>query len=72
VLLARADGDNQAAIVGKQAAGRVGSFLHVEKLGAAHARMAYAEVQFLIGRRTESCGRVATFAKILAINGTSS
>jgi len=44
MLLARADGDNQAAIVGKQAAGRVGSFLHIEKLGAAYARMAYAEV----------------------------
>ena len=33
LLLARADGEDQAAVVGRQAAGRVGFFLHVEDFG---------------------------------------
>jgi catechol 2,3-dioxygenase-like lactoylglutathione lyase family enzyme len=64
VLLARADGDAQAAIAGKQAAGRVGFFLHVEDFNAAYARMASAGVQFLTAPRTEPYGRVAVFADI--------
>jgi catechol 2,3-dioxygenase-like lactoylglutathione lyase family enzyme len=64
VLLARADGDAQAAIAGKQAAGRVGFFLHVEDFGTAYARMASAGVQFLTAPRTEPYGRVAVFADI--------
>ena len=38
VLLARADGDDQARVVGNQAAGRVGFFLNVADFGAAYAR----------------------------------
>jgi hypothetical protein len=34
LLLARADGEDQATVVGKQAAGRVGFFLHVEDFDA--------------------------------------
>jgi len=64
VLLARADGDAQAAIAGKQAAGRVGFFLHVEDFDAAYARMASAGVQFLTAPRIEPYGRVAVFADI--------
>jgi len=64
VLLARADGDAQAAIAGKQVAGRVGFFLHVEDFGTAYARMASAGVQFLTAPRTEPYGRVAVFADI--------
>jgi catechol 2,3-dioxygenase-like lactoylglutathione lyase family enzyme len=64
VLLARADGDAQAAIAGKQAAGRVGFFLHVEDFDIAYARMASAGVQFLTAPRTEPYGRVAVFADI--------
>jgi catechol 2,3-dioxygenase-like lactoylglutathione lyase family enzyme len=64
VLLARADGDDQAGIVGKQAAGRVGFFLHVEDFDAAHARMAAAGVRFLTAPRTEPYGRAAVFADI--------
>jgi len=37
VLLARTDGNDQAAIAGKQAAERVGFFLHVEDFDAACA-----------------------------------
>jgi catechol 2,3-dioxygenase-like lactoylglutathione lyase family enzyme len=64
LLLARADGDEQAAVVGKQAAGRVGFFLHVEDFGAAYARMASAGVEFLSAPRTEPYGQVAVFRDI--------
>jgi catechol 2,3-dioxygenase-like lactoylglutathione lyase family enzyme len=64
LLLARADGEDQARTVGKQAAGRVGFFLHVEDFDAAYARMASAGVQFLTVPRTEPYGRVAVFADI--------
>jgi catechol 2,3-dioxygenase-like lactoylglutathione lyase family enzyme len=64
LLLARADGQDQAAVVGKQAAGRVGFFLHVEDFAAAYARMAAAGVQFLTAPRTEPYGQVAVFLDI--------
>lgn len=64
LLLARADGEEQAAVIGKQAAGRVGFFLHVDDFGAAHARMTSAGVRFLTAPRTESYGRVAVFLDI--------
>jgi len=64
LLLAQADGDDQAAAVGNQTAGRVGFFLHVEDFGAAYARMTAAGVRFLTEPRTEPYGRVAVFADI--------
>jgi catechol 2,3-dioxygenase-like lactoylglutathione lyase family enzyme len=64
LLLARADGDDQAALAGKQAGGRVGFFLEVEDFDAAYARMAAAGVRFLTAPRTEPYGRVAVFADI--------
>jgi catechol 2,3-dioxygenase-like lactoylglutathione lyase family enzyme len=64
LLLARADGDDQASAVGRQAAGRVGFFLHVEDFGAAYARMASAGVEFATAPRTEPYGRVAVFRDI--------
>ncbi len=64
LLLARADGTDQAAVVGKQAAGRVGFFLHVDDFDAAYTRMASAGVQFVTAPRTESYGRVAVFLDI--------
>src|SRR6516225_160116 len=64
LLLARADGEDQAAVVGKQAAGRVGFFLHVEDFGAVYARMTAAGVQFVTPPRTEPYGRVAVFLDI--------
>jgi len=64
VLLARADGDEQAAAVGKQAAGRVGFFLQVEDFHAAYTRMVSAGVQFLTAPRIEPYGHVAVFADI--------
>lgn len=64
LLLARADGEDQAAIVGKQAAGRVGFFLHVEDFESAYTRMAAAGVQFVRAPRAEPYGRVAVFCDI--------
>jgi catechol 2,3-dioxygenase-like lactoylglutathione lyase family enzyme len=64
LLLAQADGDDQAAAVGNQTAGRVGFFLHVEDFGAAYARMTAASVEFLTEPRTEPYGQVAVFRDI--------
>lgn len=64
LLLAQADGEDQAATVGRQAAGRVGFFLHVEDFDVAYARMTSAGVQFLTTPRVEAYGRVAVFADI--------
>src|SRR5215218_5693153 len=47
LLLARADGPEQAAAVGNQAAGRVGFFLRVDDFAAAHERLVAAGVTFV-------------------------
>ena len=64
LLLARADGDDQAAVVGRQVAERVGFFLNVEDFDAALKRMTSAGVQFLTAPRTEPYGHVAVFLDI--------
>ena len=64
ILLARADGERQAAAVGGQMAGRVGFFLRVDDFDAARERMTAAGVQFITAPRTEPYGRVAVFLDI--------
>ncbi len=64
ILLARADGSDQAAVVGRQFADRVGFFLRVDDFDAAHSRMASAGVEFVSPPRTEAYGRVAVFRDI--------
>jgi catechol 2,3-dioxygenase-like lactoylglutathione lyase family enzyme len=64
ILLARADGPDQAAAVGRQFAGRVGLFLQVEDFTAAFERMTAAGVEFLTAPRDEPYGRVAVFRDI--------
>jgi catechol 2,3-dioxygenase-like lactoylglutathione lyase family enzyme len=64
ILLARADGPDQAAAVGNQAAGRVGFFLTVDDFDAAYERMTAASVEFVTAPRTEPYGRVAVFRDI--------
>jgi catechol 2,3-dioxygenase-like lactoylglutathione lyase family enzyme len=64
LLLARADGADQASIIGKQTAGRVGFFLHVEDFDAAYTRMVSAGVRFVREPRAEPYGRVAVFLDI--------
>ena len=53
LLLARADGPDQAAVVGRQFAGRVGLFLRVDDFDATHARMVAAGVAFVAPPRLE-------------------
>jgi catechol 2,3-dioxygenase-like lactoylglutathione lyase family enzyme len=64
LLLARADGPDQQAVVGRQAAGRVTFFLNVPDFAAAYQRMAAAGVRFLTEPRNEDYGRVAVFLDI--------
>jgi catechol 2,3-dioxygenase-like lactoylglutathione lyase family enzyme len=61
LLLARADGEHQASVVGRQVAGRVGFFLRVDDFDAVHRRMVAAGVEFVTEPRTEPYGRVAVF-----------
>ena len=64
LLLAQADGDEQAAVVGRQFAGRVGLFLHVDDFDAAYDRMRAAGVSFDGEPRAEPYGRVVVFADV--------
>jgi len=64
LLLARADGDDQSAVTGRQVAGRVWFFLRVPDFDAAYARMTAAGVQFVSPPRAEPYGRVAVFLDI--------
>lgn len=64
ILLARADGDPQAAVVGNQVAGRVGFFLRVNDFQSEHARLVTAGVEFVTQPRSEPYGRVAVFLDI--------
>ncbi|MFJ5733076.1 VOC family protein [Streptomyces paradoxus] len=61
LLLARAEGEPQAARVGDQTGGRVGFFLHTDDFAGDHARMTAAGVTFLEEPRHEPYGTVAVF-----------
>ncbi len=61
ILLARADTDEQRAIVGRQFAGRVGLFLRVDDFTASFERMQAAGVEFVTEPRTEVFGQVVVF-----------
>lgn len=64
LLLARADGEEQRAVVGRQHAGRVGFFLRVDDFDAEHSRLASAGVTFVTEPRNEPYGRVAVFLDV--------
>ena len=64
ILLAKADGADQSAVVGRQLAGRVGFFLRVDNFDAAHARMTAAGVEFVSPPRAEPYGQVVVFLDI--------
>jgi catechol 2,3-dioxygenase-like lactoylglutathione lyase family enzyme len=64
LLLARADGEEQRAVAGRQAGGRVGFFLRVDDADATHARLTAAGVRFTAPPRTEPYGRVAVFLDV--------
>lgn len=61
LLLARADGAVQEAIIGNQHAGRVGFFLEVDDFDASFDRMTAAGVTFVSPPRSEAYGKVAVF-----------
>lgn len=65
ILLARADGERERAVIGQQHAGRVGFFLHVDDLDVSHAQMLSNGVDFVTGPRDEPYGRVAVFRDIV-------
>jgi catechol 2,3-dioxygenase-like lactoylglutathione lyase family enzyme len=64
LLVARADGEQQARAVGDQFAGRVGLFLRVEDFDAAYDRMRQAGVEFVTEPRPEPYGQVAVFIDV--------
>jgi len=64
ILLARADGQRQTAVVGNQVGGRVGFFLRVDDFDAAYERMVGGGVDFVSPPRAEPYGRVAVFRDI--------
>ncbi len=64
ILLARADGQRQAATVGQQMAGRVGFFLRVADFDDARTRMVAAGVAFVSEPRLEPYGQIAVFLDI--------
>ena len=64
ILLARADSEHQASVVGEQFAGRVGFFLRVDDFEMMHARMVAAGVRFVTAPRVEPYGQVAVFLDI--------
>ncbi|MXO62573.1 VOC family protein [Qipengyuania oceanensis] len=61
LLLARAANEQQRAVIGKQAGGRVGWFLHTEDFAADHRRMVSWGVEFTEEPRHETYGTVAVF-----------
>jgi catechol 2,3-dioxygenase-like lactoylglutathione lyase family enzyme len=64
LLLARADGAQQAAAVGNQGGGRVGFFLDVDDFDATYTRLSAAGVRFVRPPASEPFGRVAVFLDI--------
>jgi catechol 2,3-dioxygenase-like lactoylglutathione lyase family enzyme len=61
LLLAKADGPEQEAAVGRQAGGRVMFFLQTTDFAAKHAAMLKAGVRFREAPRHEPYGTVAVF-----------
>jgi catechol 2,3-dioxygenase-like lactoylglutathione lyase family enzyme len=64
LLLARADGEVQAAAVGSQTAGRVGFFLRVDDFEASYRRLVEHGVELVTSPRDEPYGRVVVFRDI--------
>jgi catechol 2,3-dioxygenase-like lactoylglutathione lyase family enzyme len=64
ILLARADGERQTAMIGDQFAGRVGLFLRVDNFDVTYQRLLDAGVGIVRPPRTEPYGRVAVFRDI--------
>lgn len=64
LLLARADGEMQAAAIGNQTGGRVAFFLETDDFARDHAAMIAQGVEFKETPRHEAYGTVAVFADL--------
>ena len=64
ILLARADGEHQTEVVGKQVADRVGFLLRVDDFDLMYERMVAKGVEFVTPPRSEPYGRVAVFLDV--------
>lgn len=64
ILLAQADGVDQASLVGGQVANRVGFFLWVDDFDQTFDRMVSKGVEFVTAPRTEPYGTVAVFLDV--------
>ena len=64
LLLAQADGERQAQVVGDQFGGRVGLFLRVDDFDAQYRRMVDRRVVFLEPPRHEPYGTVVVFVDV--------
>jgi catechol 2,3-dioxygenase-like lactoylglutathione lyase family enzyme len=61
VLLARADDEHQASVIGSQTDRRVAFFLRVDDFDTSYRRMTAAGVRFIRSPRSEPYGQVAVF-----------
>jgi predicted enzyme related to lactoylglutathione lyase len=64
ILLARADGEQQAAVVGQQVAGRVGFFYRTDDFTGVYRRLVATGADIVREPRTEPYGRIAVFRDI--------
>lgn len=67
LLLARADGGEQAARIGDQSGGRVFLFLETDDFDRDHAKMTKKGVEFLESPRREPYGKVAVFTDLYGV-----
>ena len=65
LVLARADGAEQTALVGRQHGGRVGFFLRVDDFDAAYRRLVAHNVEFATEPKIAPYGRVAIFIDVV-------
>ncbi len=61
IILAKASGSEQIALIGRQMGGRVGFFLQTDAFDDTYARMAKLGVVFREEPRSESYGKVVVF-----------
>lgn len=61
LLLAKANTDEQRALIGKQGGGRVWLFLHTDDFDREHARLQRNGIRFEETPREEAYGKVAVF-----------
>jgi catechol 2,3-dioxygenase-like lactoylglutathione lyase family enzyme len=64
ILLARAEGEEQQAAIGRQWAGRVGMFWQVEDFEDTYRKMQQVGVEFVEQPRAEAYGKVVVFKDV--------